>query len=168
MPPGKSPFAGLFKNALIRTSCISKLKAFVYKTFSKTSKTSDQSESKLRKLIRSFLAKDFSLKFNPPPACVSYKKEFHVSHELIFSHLAVLFFPTPLSNNNMSSRHRQSCEGNVSGNTGNDVICIPTMTSYILHQWRHTVSGNVSYPTLDTDIDRWGSKRIHLVGRKCF
>ena len=105
MPPGKSPFAGLFKNALIRTSCISKLKACVYKTFSKTSKTSNQSESKLRKLIRSFLAKDFSLKFNPPPACVSYKKEFHVSHELIFSHLAVLFFPTPLSNNNMSSRH---------------------------------------------------------------
>ena len=43
---------------------------------------------------------------------------------------------------------KQSCEGNVSGNTGSDVICIPTMTSYVLHQWRHTVSGNVSYPTL--------------------
>ena len=43
---------------------------------------------------------------------------------------------------------QQSCEGNVSGNTGSDVICIPTMTSYLLHQWRHTVSGNVSYPTL--------------------
>ena len=43
---------------------------------------------------------------------------------------------------------KQSCEGNVSGNTGSDVICIPTMTSYVLHQWRHTVSGNVSHPTL--------------------
>ena len=42
----------------------------------------------------------------------------------------------------------QSCEGNVSGNTGSDIMCIPTMTSYVLHQWRHTVSRNVSYPTL--------------------
>ena len=42
----------------------------------------------------------------------------------------------------------QSCEGNLSGNTGSDVTRIPTMTSYLHHQWRHSVSGNVSYPSL--------------------
>ena len=31
-------------------------------------------------------------------------------------------------------QNNESCEGNVSGNTGSDVTCIPTMTSYLHHQ----------------------------------
>ena len=57
---------------------------------------------------------------------------------------------------NIKWRYVQSCEGNSCGNTGSDVICIPTMTSYVLHQWRHTVSRNVSYPTLG----RWSHYRF--------
>ena len=48
----------------------------------------------------------------------------------------------------------QSCKGNVSGNTRSDVIRITTMTSFVHHQWRHIVSGNVSYPQLWTQVPR--------------
>ena len=58
----------------------------------------------------------------------------------------------------MSVTRLQSCEGNVSRNTGSDVIRILTMTS--LHQRRHTVSGNVSYP--GATISGWLQPRIRL------